>query len=80
MSVNTYEVQTKIVTRTTIDSGDPEDFAVVVAIDDNGDGVVQLVDNGDEGQYVAIFPHQLDTVIALLEKAREIRERLNPGS
>lgn len=79
MAARQVTLETKIVTTTSIEVSDDEEglFKVSVAVDDDGDGSVLLI-NGEDGSYVEIDLDELEYVQGILTQAAAIRDRLNP--
>ena len=74
MTASTLSTVTRLITETTIEVEAVEDLSVVVSLDDDGIGTVTL---DSEYQEVTLDIQMLDVTIAALEKAREIRNRLD---
>lgn len=71
-----FVTDTVIVTHTTIETADPEQATVTIKIDDNGLGTFIIE---DVESMIELPAEDLDNLIDMLSRAREIRNQLNPA-
>jgi hypothetical protein len=76
MAVVGFAVDTKIITHTSLSTGDMDDINIMLKIDDDGDGVFRISDPEDESNYIEADVQGIDLLISMLTRAQTIRDGL----